>query len=122
LPVMPHLLKEQQQRYSKALLPSNARPWLRSHPLSLDTADEFPFFRVTRSYCRGAIEATVTIDHLAERKFGICKRCHASFEKQNKHKRNYCSNRCFNAAGVQRWREKQRKAVRKGAKHDAKGK
>ena len=119
--VSPHSLKEQQERLRKALLPSNARPWLRSHPLSLDTANEFPFFRVRSSYCRHAIETTITIDHLAERQFGICKRCHSIFERETRHKKSYCSERCFNAAGVQRWREKQRKAARKGAKRNAKG-
>jgi hypothetical protein len=118
--VIPHLLKGQQEKYRKALLPNNARPWLRSHPLSLDVADEFPYFRIRRSYCSDAIDTTITIDHLAERQFGICKRCHKVFEKETRHKKNYCSERCFNAAGVQRWREKQRIATKKGAKQNAK--
>lgn len=119
--LIPHQLKEQQEKYGKALLPSNARNWLRSHPLNLDTADEFPFFLVRRSYCTDAIEATITIDHLANRQFGICRRCHGVFEKETRHKKSYCSERCFNAAGVQRWREKQRKTAKKGAKRNAKG-
>jgi hypothetical protein len=118
--VIPHLLKEQQEKYRKALLPNNARLWLRSHPLNLDTADEFPFFRVRRSYCCEAIEATITIDHLAERRFGICKRCHKVFERETRHKKDYCSERCYNAAGVQRWREKQRNTAKKGANQNAK--
>ena len=119
--VIPHLLSEQQEKYRKALSPRNARPWLRSHPLKLVTADEIPFFRVKESYCAEAIETTITIDHLAERQFGICKRCHKVFPKETRHKKNYCSERCFNAAGVQRWREKQRNATKKGAKRNAKG-
>lgn len=122
--VMPHLLKAQQEWYRKALLPKSARSWLRSHPLhplKFTPADEFPFFRVRSSYCRDAIEATITIDHLAERQFGICKRCHNVFQRETRHEKNYCSERCFNAAGVQRWREKQRKAIKKGAKRNAKG-
>jgi hypothetical protein len=119
--VVPHLLQKQQEIYSKALLPNNARKWLRVHPLSLTTADEFPFFRVRRSYCCDAIEATITIDHLAERLFGICKRCHKIFQRETRHEKNYCSERCFNAAGVQRWREKQRKPAKKGTKRNAKG-
>jgi hypothetical protein len=118
--VVPHLLKEHQERYRKALLPSNARNWLRTHPMNLSTADEFPFFRVQRSYCDGAIETTITIDHLAKRQFGICKRCHKVFQKETRHKKNYCSERCFNAAGVQRWREKQRELTKKGVKRNAK--
>jgi hypothetical protein len=118
--VLPHRLKEQQAKYRKALLPSNVRPWLRSHPLSLDAADGFPFYRVLSSICKGAIETTITIDHLAERQFGICKRCHKVFQKETRHKKKYCSERCFNAAGIQRWREKQRK-LRKGNSRNAKG-
>lgn len=119
--VNPHLLKAQQERYGKARLPKNARNWLSLHPLSLDTDGEFPFFRLRKNYCRDAIEATITIDHLAGIKHGLCKRCHKSFAKETRHKKNYCSERCFNAAGVQRWREKQRKAAKKGAKRNAKG-
>lgn len=119
--VVPHLLKEHQEWYRKALLPTNAINWLRLHPPHLESAKEFPFFRVHKSYCSDAIEATITIDHLAKRQFGICKRCHRVFERETKHKKNYCSERCFNAAGVQRWREKQRKAAKKGAKRNAKG-
>lgn len=118
--VSPHLLKEQQEKYAKDRLPSNRLPWLRSHPLSLDTAVEFPFFRVRKSCCADAIEATITIDHLAGLEFGICKRCHKSFQKETRHKKKYCSEPCFNAAGVQRWREKQRKEAKKGAKRNAK--
>jgi len=119
--VSPHLLLKQQEKYAKALLPKNRLPWLRSHPLSLDTADEFPFFRVSKSCCADAIEATITITHLEGLEFGICKRCHKSFQKETRHKKTYCSERCFNAAGVQRWREKQRRAAKKGAKRNAKG-
>jgi hypothetical protein len=118
--VLPHLLRKQQQRYRKALLPSNARRWLSLHPLNLETAGEFPFFRVRKSCCADAIEATITIDHLAGIKHGICKRCHTVFQRETNHKKNYCSERCFNAAGVQRWREKQRNATKKGAKRNAK--
>jgi hypothetical protein len=130
--VTPHLLREQQAKYRRALLPSNARSWLRSHPMNLETADEFPFFRVQRNYCGSAIEATITIDHLAEIKFGICKRCHKVFEKEKKYKMSYCSRSCANAASVARFREKHRKpewtaakiakllSQQKGAKHNAK--
>lgn len=119
--VMPHLLKAYQERYRKALLPSKARNWLSLHPLNLTTAGEFPFFRVNKSYCSEAIEATITIDHLAKKRFGICKRCRNVFEKQTGHEKNYCSRRCINAASVQRWREQQRKSAKKGAKRNAKG-
>lgn len=133
--VMPHLLKEEQTKFRRALLPSHSRSWLRSHPFSLDTAEEFPFFRLRRSYCRDAIEATITIDHLSDNKFGICKRCHKVFEKEKNYKMSYCGRSCANAASVARFREKQRKAKpnwtaakiakvlrqQKEAKRDAKG-
>ena len=132
--VTPHSLKEQQAGYRRALLPSNERSWLRSHPLTLETGDEFPFFRVRKTYCSDAIEATITIDHLANIKFGICKRCHKVFEKEKKYKMSYCSRSCANAASVARFREKQRKpkpnwtaakiakllSQQKGAKRNAK--
>lgn len=130
--VMPHLLKEEQAKYRRAVLQSNARSWLRSHPLSLDTANEFPFFRVRRSYCRDAIEATITINHLEGIRSGICKRCHRVFEKEKRYRMSYCSRSCANAASVERFREKQRKGEwtaakvakllsQKGAKRNAKG-
>ncbi len=107
--VVPHMLKEEQAKYRRALLPSNARSWLRSHPLSLETGDEFPFFRVRSSYCRAAIEATITIDHLSGVKAGICKWCHKIFEKEKNYRMSYCGRSCANAASVARFREKQRK-------------
>jgi hypothetical protein len=119
--VHPHQLRWWQKHYRKSLLDRNASNWLSLHPLHLETAKDPPFFRVLRRYCTTAIEATITIDHLAGRKHGICKRCHALFEKETKHKKNFCSDRCINAAGVQRWREKQRSATKKGAKRNAKG-
>ena len=122
--VIPHVLMEKQESYRKALLPRNARTWLLSHPFKLELlekSDEFPLFLLRRSYCTDAIDVTITIDHLAERQFGICKRCHKVFQKETLHKKSYCSERCFNAAGVQRWREKQRKAAKKGVKRNAKG-
>jgi len=115
----PHQVKAQQEKYSKARLSSNRRNWLRSHPMSLQTVDEPPFFLVQQNYCTDAIETTITIDHLAGRQFGICKRCHAVFEKETKHKREYCSRTCINAANVQRWREEQRESREKGAKRNA---
>lgn len=117
--VIPHLLKGQQERYRKALLPSNARPWLRSHPLNLDTADEFPFFRVRRSYCTDAINATITIDHLADVQFGICKRndCRKLFERVTEQKRFYCSPECAHLANVRKLRAQKKKLESKGRKN-----
>jgi hypothetical protein len=114
--VLPHLLKKQQAKYRRAVLPSNARPWLRSHPLTLGTEDEFPFSRVRSSYCSNAIETTTTIDHLSGVKSGICKWCHKVFEKEMNYKMSYCGRSCANAASVARFREKQRKGKWTAAK------
>jgi hypothetical protein len=119
--VVPHLLRKDQENYRKALVKSNAHSWLRAHPLSLETAAELPLYFVRESYCKSAIEATITIDHLAERRFGICKRCHDIFEKETLHKKDYCTRECINLAGVQRWRDRQQKMRKKGAKRNAKG-
>jgi hypothetical protein len=129
---LPHFLKEQQARYRRAVLPSNARYWLRSHPLSLDTEDEFPFFRVRSTCCSNAIEITITIQHLSGFKAGICKWCLNVFEKEKNYKMSYCGRSCANAASVARFREKQRKGKwtaakiakvlsQKGATRNAKG-
>lgn len=120
--VFPHLLWERRNEYRKALDRKQARKWLSTaRPLSFTNIDKPPYFLVERFYCEDAIQATITIDHLAERSFGICKRCQKVFQKETQHKKSYCSERCFNAAGVQRWREKQRKAAKKGTENNAKG-
>jgi hypothetical protein len=117
---VPHLLRKDQENYLKSLVKSNAHRWLATHPLSLETAHEWPYYFVRRSYCKDTIEAMITIDHLAERRFGICKRCHNVFQKETLHKKSYCSESCINAAGVQRWRDKQRTLQKKGVKRNAK--
>lgn len=118
----PHQLRERREEYRKALERKNARKWLSTTPpLNFTTIDEWPHFLAERFYCDEAIRTTITIDHLADRKFGFCKRCGKQFEQETAHKKNYCSRQCIQAAGVKRWRDKQRKASRKGAKHNAKG-
>lgn len=120
--VLPHLLRKKREEYRQAMESRNARKWLSTaSPLNFTTIENPPFFLVERHYCEDAIQATITIDHLAGRKFGFCKRCGRQFEQETEHKKNYCSRRCIQAAGVQRWRENQRKAQKKGAKHNAKG-
>ena len=128
----PHLLREKRDEYRKALDRKRARKWLSTaRPLSFTTIDEPPYFLVERFYCEEAIQATITIDHLAGRRFGFCKRCGEQFEQETEHKKSYCSRRCIQAAGVKRWREKQRKPEwtaakiakllsQKGAKRNAK--
>ncbi|MFZ0273958.1 MAG: hypothetical protein WB524_11825 [Acidobacteriaceae bacterium] len=118
----PHLLRQKRDEYRKALESKSARKWLSTaSPLSFRTTDEPPYFLVERFYCEDAIEATITIDHLAGRRFGFCKRCGAQFEQETEHKKNYCSRQCIQAAAVKRWREKQRNTASKGGMRNAKG-
>jgi hypothetical protein len=121
--VLPHLLKEKREQYRKALALKSARAWLSTkQPLSISTMDRPPYFRVERFFCEDAIQATITIDHLAGRQFSFCKRCRRLFEHETLHKKNYCSRQCIQAAGVKRWRSKQKKkATTKGANRNAKG-
>jgi hypothetical protein len=116
----PQLLREKRDEYRKSLEPKSARKWLSTaRPLSFSTLDKPPYFLVERFYCADAIEASITIDHLAGRQFGFCKRCARLFEHETRHRKNYCSRRCIQAAGVQRWREKQRKLAAMETKDDA---
>ena len=131
--VYPHLLRQKRDEYRKAIETRSARKWLSTaRALSFTTIDKPPYFLVERFYCEDAIQATITIEHLAERRWGFCKRCGKVFEHKTEHKKNYCSRRCIGAAGVKRWREKQRKGKwtaakiakllrQQGAKRNAKG-
>jgi hypothetical protein len=117
----PHLLWEKREEYRKARESKNARKWLSTAlPLSFSPIDKPPYFLVERFYCDDAIQATITIDHLAKRRFGFCKRCGKQFEQETEHKKNYCSRQCIQADGVKRWRDNQRKELRKGVKRNAK--
>lgn len=121
--VLPHLIKEKREQYRKALDRKCARAWLSAaQPLSISAIDRPPYSLVERFYCEDAIKATITIDHLAGRLFGFCKRCGKQFEQETDHKKNFCSRRCIQAAGVKRWRDKQKKkTTKKGANRNAKG-
>jgi hypothetical protein len=120
--VHPHLPWGKREEYRNALREKHARKWLSSaKPLSFSTTEHLPYFLVERFYCEDAIEATITIDHLAGRRFGFCKRCGRQFEQETRHRKNYCSRQCIAAAGVKRWRQNQRKASRKVVKGNVKG-
>jgi hypothetical protein len=108
----PHFLSQERERYKKALLPSNARRWLKSSGgLSLSNIDTPPYFIVNRSYCDQTVETIITIQHLTGAKFGICKRCRRSFEHQFEHKKIYCSRSCSSAAAVKKYRDSKRKSL-----------
>jgi len=111
------LMRRKREEYRKALESRNGHRWLSTaSPLSFSTTEKPPYFLVERHFCEDAIRATITIDHLAGRRFGFCKRCGKQFEQETKHDKNYCSRECINAAGVKRWREKQRKGKWTAAK------
>jgi hypothetical protein len=105
----PHIILRERDRYRRALVGS-ARGWLRTAGgLSISQIDEPPYFVMEQFSCAAAVHYTVTIDHLSGLKFGICKRCRKLFEHETQHKKNYCSRKCIQAAGVQRWRAKKKK-------------
>ena len=116
----PHLLWKERDKYSKALV-GNPRAWLSTcGGLIVSQIDKPPYFVMERFSCASAVHDTITIDHLRGAKFGFCKRCRKMFERESLHKKNYCSRQCIQAAGVQRWREKQKKESRpKGRKDNA---
>jgi hypothetical protein len=118
----PHLLRQKREEYRKALEGKSARRWLsKARPLSFTTIEEPPYFLVQRHFCEDAIEATITIDHLAGRRFGFCKRCGKQFEQETNHKKQYCDRKCIQAANVANWRAEKRKELRKAGKSNAKG-
>jgi len=122
--VSPHSLREQQDNYRKAVLKSSGREWLSTHTLSGVAQDVPPYFFVRCSYCKDAIEAAITIDHLENRDFGICKRhdCRRQFERTSGQRKVYCSIECAHLANVRKLRaaKKQAERKKKGAKLNAK--
>jgi hypothetical protein len=123
--VLMHLLWEQREKYRKALA-GKPRAWLgKASHLSFSTINEPPYFLVGRSYCQDAIEATITIDHLSNVEFGICKRddCRRLYERTTQQKRLYCSPECAHLANVRKLRAQKKKteSKRKGVQSNAKG-
>lgn len=115
----PHLIWERRQQFRRALA-GKPHAWLSTaRPLSLSTANEPPYFSVERSGCEAAIEATITIDHLSEMKFGICKRkdCRNLFKCETQQKRFYCSLKCAHLANVRKLRAERKKADSKRRNH-----
>lgn len=117
--VIPHLLWEQREKYKSALA-GKPRAWLgKSSHLSFNTINEPPYFLVERSYCQDAIEATITIDHLSNVEFGICKRddCRKLYERTTEQKRLYCCPECAHLANVRKLRAQKKKLESKGRNH-----
>lgn len=118
----PYFMLRKREEYRRALLPQNAGAWLgKSDPLHLTQGSKPPYFYADRKGCQSAIEATITIDHLAGRRFGFCRRCGHEFQLETKHQKNYCSTTCMNADNVARWREKQQEKAKSRATHNARG-
>ncbi|HEX4320406.1 MAG TPA: hypothetical protein VHZ52_05860 [Acidobacteriaceae bacterium] len=121
--VFPHLLWEERERLRDALI-SSPRAWLtNASPLTFRQVDTRPYFLVERSYCEDAIKATITIDHLASLKFGICKlnTCRKFFERETRQKKVYCSQKCAHTANMRKLRAQEKKLQsKKGAKRNAK--
>jgi hypothetical protein len=124
--VIPHLLWKQREEYKSAKA-GKPRAWLgKASHLSFSTIDEPPYFLVERSYCQEAIEAMISIDHLSNVEFGICKRddCRKLYERITRQQRLYCSQECAHLVNVRKLRAAKKKAEskQKGAKHNAKRK
>ncbi len=104
--MLPYQLWSLRQSLTKAAAGS-PRAWLSTAtPLSFKETDKRPYFMVERSYCEDAIKATITIDHLSNVKFGLCKRhdCRKMFKRTTAQKRLYCSPECAHLANVRKLR------------------
>jgi hypothetical protein len=117
--VFPHLLWEERERLRNALIDSPCAWLSKASPMSFRQVDTRPYFLVERSYCDDAIKATITIDHLANLKFGICKlnTCRKFFERETRQKKVYCSQKCAHTANVRKLRAQQKKAESKREKN-----
>jgi hypothetical protein len=121
LVVFPHLLLKKRNEYRAGL--RQPHKWLSEHSLSFSKIDKPPYFLVEHHYCKDAIEATITVNHLEKRRWGFCKRhdCRKYFEHTSGQKRLYCSPECAHLANVRKLRAEKRKAEtkRKGVRRYA---
>lgn len=116
--VLPHDIWQLQELYRKALTGS-AKNWLRSvGGLGLTQSDTPPYFSIEVCDCENAIRATITIDHLANSTFGICRRgdCRRLFEFTTKQKRFYCSQHCAHVETVRKSRAAKKAKQKKASK------
>jgi hypothetical protein len=111
--ILPHDIWRLQELYRRALTGS-ARNWLRSvGGLGLVQSDVPPYFSIEVSDCESAIRGTITIDHLSNSTFGICRRsdCRRLFEFTTKQRRYYCTPHCAHVATVRKSRAEKKKAA-----------
>ena len=121
--ISPHRLWSLRDAYIKAAA-SSPRSWLTTAtPLRLKETDKIPYFIVERSYCEDTIKATLTIDHLGNVKFGICKRhdCRKLFKRKTAQRRLYCTPYCAHIENVRKIRKAKAKLTGKGTKKNAQG-
>ena len=129
--IIPHLFWKQREKYRDAKT-GKPRSWLChagyqsfSSINGFTSINEPPFIVMARSYCEQAIQATITIDHLSNVQFGICKRddCRKLFKRITKQKRLYCCHECAHLANIRKIRADEKKAPSKqrGEQRNAKG-
>jgi hypothetical protein len=115
----PHLIWAERERYSKAMA-GKPIAWLKTAPpLNFRQTSEPPYFDMESSYCKAAIEATISIDHLRNLKYRLCKLkdCQKPYRVRTKQQRMYCSTKCAHLANVRKLRAEKKKAESKGRKH-----
>jgi hypothetical protein len=116
--IIPHLIWKVREQYRRALI-GKAPTWLRNAGhLSLSRINEPPYLSVKESYCERAVRATITIDHLSNVSFGICRLidCRKLYKRETKQKRMYCSTAHAHLANVRKSRAEKKKNS-KGRNH-----
>lgn len=115
----PHLIWERRERFASGIA-GKASSWLKTAPpLSFTQSNEPPYFNMERSYCEDAIEATISIDHLRNLKYRLCKLedCRKPYRVKTKQRRMYCSTPCAHLANIRKLRAEKKKAESKRSKH-----
>ncbi len=119
----PNLIWERRDKFASGMA-GKPSLWLKTaSPLSFTQSNEPPYFNMERSYCEDVIEATISIDHLRNLKYRLCKLedCRKPYRVKTKQRRMYCSTKCAHLANVRKLRAEKKKAQSKRSKH-AKGK
>ncbi len=115
--IFPHWIQHEQAKFRNALCAAQEqqKQWL-SHPertILIVQRSQKPYFFVTADSlttlesCRGAIAATITLDHLSRSQFRTCSRdkCKRPFKLESEHDRKYCTRRCAHAEAQRAYRE-----------------
>jgi hypothetical protein len=88
---------------------SSGASWI--NHLSAPAPGRSPYFSVYESFCKEAMETTITLDFARGLRFRPCKRsdCQAPFQLTSRHKRKYCSQYCAHLESVRKNRKRKRK-------------